>query len=189
MMTNLETSINDGFDGQLVELLYSIDAREDVKNLHVGIVHSSNDSHDTSGVEHRTARLMEETAPSDVSWSRLFLGGEVEGVYGTNIRFSEADRRHFELNGISAGGFLSKLVYDKLPIEWSTEGESKVRLTFAVDNDYILNLTGEGSFDTAYMYDHEAADMDEDEPSGSEIIYEMSFTADLLYCPAIDPVE
>ena len=183
-MPDLETLVNDNFDNQLIELLYSIDLHEDVKDIQIGIVHSGSEGHDTSGVEHRIARLMEEVAPSDVTWPQLFLGGASNEIYGDPaISFSEADKRHFELNGISAGRFLTKLVYDKLPIEWSTEGESRARLSFVVGNDYVLNLVGEGRFDTAYTYDHEGAHMDEDEPSDSEIIYEMTFTAELFYCP------
>lgn len=189
-MSNLETLINDNFDSEIVEVLYSIDFREDINGLQIGNVHSSSAGHDTSGIEHRITRLLEEVAPSEIGWPQLFLGGTSSENYGkNNIRFSEADKRHFELHGISAGRFLAKLVYDKLPIEWSTEGESMARLSFAVNNDYVLNLVGEGRFDTAYTYDHENADMDEDEPSDSEVIYEMSFTADLLYCPVLGAKE
>lgn len=183
-MTDFETLINDNFDSQLVEILYSIDCQEDIKGVYLGIVRNDGDGHDTSGVEHRVSRLLEEVGPGDVNWTQLFIGGVSNGGYfNPAIRFNEADKRHFELHGISAGRFLTKLVYDKLPIEMNTEGESSVKLSFAIGDEYILDLIGEGRFDTSYTYDHENADLEDDEPTGSEIIYEMSFTADLLYCP------
>ena len=185
-MSDLETVINDNFDSQLVELLYSIDCQEDVRDVFMGIVRSDGEEHDTAGVEHRVARLLEEISPVNVKWPQLFLGGVSSGAYqDPAIRFSKADKRHFELNGISVGRFFTKLVYDKLPIEWGTEGESTVRLSFAVEGDYILDLVGKGRFDTSYVYDQENADLNEDEPIDSEIIYEMSFTANLLYCPPL----
>ena len=186
-MVDLDAAINDRFDSTLVELLYSVDSRENVRDIQLGIVHSSSDEHDSSGVEHRIRQLMEVAGPTDVTWPRLFLGGVESGISGdARIKFSEADMRHFELHGISLGKFLTRLVYDKLPIEWSTEGESSVRLSLVVDNDYVLNLVGNGTFDTAYTYEREGADLDDDEPIDSEIIYELTFTADLLYCPKPD---
>ena len=183
-MSELETSINDNFDSQLVELLYSIDCQEDVHDIFIGIVRSDGEEHDTSGVEHRVARLLEEVGPKNVKWPELFLGGESSAIYSHPVlRFSKADKRHFILNNISAGRFFTKLIYDKLPIEWRTEGESSARLSFAIENNYVLDLVGKGRFDTSYTYDDENVDLNVDEPVDSEIVYEMVFTANLLYCP------
>ncbi len=183
-MTNFETAINDDFDSRLIEILYSVDHCEDIKGIHMGVVHNGSHEHDTGGIEHRVARLIEEVGPQGIKWPQLLLGGgAVGGLTDRRMQFDEQDKRYFELHGIPLGKYLSQLVFDTLPIEWSTEGDATVKVSLAMDNDYVLDLIGRGNFDTAYTYDHEGADMDIDDPSDSEIIYEMIFTADMFYCP------
>jgi hypothetical protein len=182
MVHDLDPGLGDSFDNTIIEILFSMDHQEDVHSIYLGTIKSQDEAHDPKAVEQRIDRLITEIGAPGVNWSRLYLGGTADEPNPRQITFNEQDLRHFELNGITAGRFLTTLVYNKLPIEWSTEGESAVKMSLAVGTDYALNLTGTGFFETAYIYDHEGADLDEDEPVDSELIYGMEFKADLFYC-------
>ncbi|MES2875955.1 MAG: hypothetical protein V4678_00630 [Patescibacteria group bacterium] len=182
-LKSVETSAIEGaFDSRIIEILFAMDHYEDVKGIYIGAVKSKSEEHDSSIVDQRINRFMDELGEKGPSWSRQYLGGKARGFSGESpIEFSEADMRNFELNGLTAGRFITRTVYDMLPIEWSTEGDSRVVLDFVITPEYVVRLTGNGTYDTAYLYDHEGADLDDDEPTDSEVLYEMEFTADLYH--------
>lgn len=179
-MSTKENPIDEYFEGQLIEVLYSMDHKEDIRNISIGDVHSQSHEGDAIVIENRVDKLLKELGAKGIHWSRILIGGATKNDLGNpNFVFREADKRHFELNGITAGKFLTELIYEKLPIEWDEEGEARASLSMWLPEEYVLNLKGEGTFHTAYIYDNESADID-DEPSDSEIVYTMSFKADMF---------
>lgn len=188
-MSIFEAGIDDHLQEQMIEAIYAIDAHEDMKGIHLGTITSRNESHDSSFVSNRIDMLIKELADKGDAWSKIFLAGYATNELTANpsIKFGDRDKRYFDLHGISAGKYLTGLVYNMLPIESSEYGTSKVSLDFKISKGHVLRLKGKGDFDLAYLYkqdlDPEVDDMspnNSDDFEGSEINYSMKFSASLF---------
>lgn len=189
-MSSIETARDDYFDTQLIEVLYAMDHHVDIQDFLIDSVRSEREEHDSKFAAKRINRLAAELGIIGTAWLDNFVTGEVDNVITTTtIGFSPEDKLRHELHNTTIGEYLTVLTYDKLPIEWSDEGDCTVSISLSVGTDYLLNLKGEGRLDTSYLYTEpvegdidDTTDEDDmaDEVTESEMHYEMTFKANLV---------
>jgi hypothetical protein len=184
-MPEFETLAN-RLDSQIIEIFYLMDLDLDICEIFIGSIQSEGEEHESSQVAQLIDRLFSEIETSEADWFDLCLGGTVDSLGESEIKFNVHDKIHFKLNGITLGQFFTELIYNCLPIEATHEGETSAKISFSIGDDYVFELRGEGNHYTEYIYEGGVEDLERDNYLGSRLDYNMEFSAGLIHRSAFD---
>jgi hypothetical protein len=157
----------DAFETRLIELLYDLDAKEEVKGFFVDTYEDTTEASTVARID----ALAEALGISATRWTEVYVGGTSKNEY----RVRPIDRlrvRHLGLHGTTLGQYLIDQAFEILPIGTQEEGEGEIQLSLWVGDDQVLTLHSESSFDTTRP-EHE------DSAEESELCFDVTFRADV----------